>query len=583
MISLFSKETITYKKKLIFNAGVESVKAYIDAETNYSPQIQLLFSPFGLPFVPLEILGTNINQIIRSLEWTKDRNNPGGICTVTFVPDAEMIKRIVKTIDKFSGNMYSRIWGGLGVEVEDLLKPMTTCQLWIDGYHIFTGYVRGCSRSASVGQKEKDVSYTVTIEELGNIYNQNTLSLDYIIKDAMATNLIDSIYESMDLVSNLKYIPLSMGLKALVNAFKLTFFSQGVSLSDGLPMALRLRAESNPLGGISNLGITSALTTDIALFQMHSSGGGQQSFWDFMKNLVPSPWTEFYTESGGRTMATDQFGTPSLLFPGANYIVARTTPYSNPLIGIPSPATYAQTLPFELTALQMIIYGDFVIITDKMIQNKSLGFDSVDQKTIFHTYYSQTGMNAAAKGIKSVGPLNPFSSGGIKTFGPREMFETIDCTNFKSAGTVESYSEKIAKKITGLPGSITENALSNLLCVWFRNQSRFREGSVTVKGMPWARAGMYCLYLPEWDSGRVENIRDIGMYYIDTVTHSYDLSNTDVNFTTTLSLIRGTPMPMSIAQTALLLFDWELLPPESGLFDGEYAIKKAIRDAIVTL
>ena len=141
MISLFSKETITYKKKLIFNAGVESVKAYIDAETNYSPQIQLLFSPFGLPFVPLEILGTNMNQVIRSLEWTKDRNNPGGICIVNFAPDAEMIKRMVKTIDKFSGNMYSRIWGGLGVEVEDLLKPMTTCQLWIDGYHIFTGYV----------------------------------------------------------------------------------------------------------------------------------------------------------------------------------------------------------------------------------------------------------------------------------------------------------------------------------------------------------------------------------------------------------------------------------------------------------
>jgi hypothetical protein len=127
---------------------------------------------------------------------------------------------------------------------------------------------------------------------------------------------------------------------------------------------------------------------------------------------------------------------------------------------------------------------------------------------------------------------------------------------------------------------LSKNALSNLLAVWFRNQSRFREGSVTVRGLPYARPGMYCLYIPSLSNKKVENIRDIGIYYIDSLTHNYNLGNTDLNFSTTLNLIRGVPLPMSVSQTALLLFDFEVLPPMSGMFDGEYTALQAVRDII---
>jgi len=71
-------------------------------------------------------------------------------------------------------------------------------------------------------------------------------------------------------------------------------------------------------------------------------------------------------------------------------------------------------------------------------------------------------------------------------------------------------------------------------------------------------------------SGRKpENLRDIGIYYIDSLNHSYSLSNNDVQFTTTFNVIRGVPLPGTISQTALLLFDFEVLPPEGGLFDAE--------------
>jgi hypothetical protein len=106
-----------------------------------------------------------------------------------------------------------------------------------------------------------------------------------------------------------------------------------------------------------------------------------------------------------------------------------------------------------------------------------------------------------------------------------------------------------------------------------------REGTVTVKGIPYARAGMYCLYMPPFSNKKSENLRDIGMYYIDSLTHNYTLDNDSTAFTTTLNLIRGVPMPTTLAQTALLLFDFEILPPDSGIADGEHTISRATRAA----
>jgi hypothetical protein len=583
---LLTSDVLSYKKKIVFNAGAESILEYYGAKKSTSPNIQFLFSPFGLPFVPIEIAGSNVSNIIKSFSWTKDRNNPGGVGSVVFAPDANVVKEIVRIIDKYTGNSYSQIWGGIGVDLEDLFKPRTLCQLWINGYHVMTGYVQSISRTASVTNNSKDVSYTMVFSELGNIYNMNTMSMDFIVKDLMDTNLADSIHKVMDTIAELKYVPLSVGISTILNAWLTTLFAEGVRSSDGFPLSMRMLATPNPLGGIGKASLASSLTCDTSLFQMHSSGGGQQSIWGFLQNFMPSPWMEFFTESGGRTIVTGSVATlepPAVLFPGFNYVVARTVPYSNPLIGVPNPAHIWKTLGYELNVLSMIIGGDFVIITDDIIQEKTIGTDSVNQKTVFHANYTSKQASGAtdanSKGIKSTGPLNPFAAGGIKHYGLQEMFETIESTNLQSAGAAASYVERIAKKISGIPGQMfDQNALAGLLAVWFRNQSKFREGEVTVKGLPYARAGMYCLYLPT-EKGYIENIRDIAIYYIDSLTHNYSLDNTDVNFTTTLNLVRGTPMPMSFSQTALLLFDWEVLPPMSGLVDGEYTLLKALGES----
>lgn len=578
-----AKDILKFKKKIIFNAGVESTLEYNDPKKNVSPQIELLFSPFGLPFVPIEVIGTNMNSIISSLTWTKDRTNPGGVCQVEIVPDKKIIQRIVDVINKYSGNLYSKIWGELGVDLEDLFKPMTLCQLWINGYHVMTGTVRSCHRSASVSNTDKSVSYSLMIDELGNLYNMNIMSLETISQDGLLFNVIDSAKKPLELVAKVKGVPLNTGINNILTAFHTMNLAEGFSVSDGFPLSLRLISSPSPIGGIANLSIASYMTTDENIFKMSSTGGGQQSVWGFLKNMIPNPWMEFYTESGGRTIVTDAIGTvlKSVLFPGFNYVVARTVPYSNPLLGTVHPKWFIETALYELNALSMLAGGDFVIVTDDMIQDKILGFDCINQNTVFHTIYTNGGASQGPdlvdRPIKSVGPLNPFASGGIPTFGVREMFQTIDSTNLQGLGSVLSLGDRILKNIQSGNGIIAKPALSNLLAVWFRNQSRFREGTIKVKGLPYARAGMFCLYMPSLSGKKNENLRDVGIYYIDSLTHEYNLSNTDVEFTTTLNVIRGTPLPTSVAQTALLLFDFEILPPMLGLTDGEYSILKTLR------
>lgn len=572
------------QKNIVFNAGYEASLEYAEPKQTIVPEMQLIFSPFGLPFVPIEILGTNVNSIISNLQWTKDRNNPGGMLQVTIAPDEKTIKKIVDIINKFSFNLYSKIWGELGVDLEDLFKPMTLCQFWINGYHVATGTVRSCSRTSSVSNKDKQLSYSLVIEELGNIYNMGTTSLDLIVLDGMQTQIADSLKKALSVSANTKGVPVATGIQAILNAFITTNLTEYVTMSDGFPLAYRLLALANPIGGIANLSMASYMTLDSSMYEMNSAGGSQ-SVWSFMQSLIPSPWMEFFTESGGRTMVTDGFGAPSLLFPGFNYVVSRTTPYSNPLLGTVNPTYLSQTLLFDLTMIQMLIGGDFVIITDDMISDKTLGVDSINQATVFRSSYNSKANSAGVadiqdRGIKSVGPLNPFASGGIPTFGIREMKQSIDCTSLIGLTTASSYAERIAKNLLGIPGlMLSKNHLSNLLATWFRNQSRFREGTLTVKGMPYARPGMYCLYLPSISGKKVENIRDIGIYYIDSLSHSYSLENDSIGFSTTLNLIRGVPLPTSVAQTAMLLFDFEVLPPEVGIADSEYTVLKNLRKA----
>jgi hypothetical protein len=580
-IKSYTKEAAKYQKKIVFNAGIEAAKEYFDQQSAYSHKIQLLFAPYGLPWVPLEIVGTDAGKIISSFHWTKDRSNPGGMLSIEIQPDSSAIDDMVKILNKYSGNLYSKIWGALGVDLEDLFKPMTLCQLWIDGYHVMTGTIRSCHRSMRIGNKDFSNSYTISIDELGNVYTRNTLRLDTIVLEGQLLTLSDDVSKSMNLVSQIKNIPLQAGIQTLAYAFLTSVMvEQGMQFSDGLPLSVRMMATPNPIGGIANFAWAMNVFCNVQMFQIAG-----QSFWDFMKNFIPSPWMEFYTESGGRTIVTEPLGMPAVLMPGFNYIVSRSVPYSNPLIGIVNPSYWLSTVPYDLSLISMLAGGDFIIVTDDDISDKNLGFDCSNQATSFRaTYGGGAGsltVNEQDRPVKTCGPLNPFASGGVPTFGKIEMTQAINCIQLCDFDSALQWLAKSASNGMGIPGIVSKPALSNLLAVWFRNQSRFREGEITTRLMPYARAGMYLLYLPTMSNKKIENIRDIGVYYIDSVNHSMNVGDKDNTARTTFNVIRGVPLPATQAQSALLLFDFEILPPISGLWDGEYAILSGIRRALL--
>lgn len=98
--------------------------------------------------------------------------------------------------------------------------------------------------------------------------------------------------------------------------------------------------------------------------------------------------------------------------------------------------------------------------------------------------------------------------------------------------------------------------MSHLLNYWFRNAGKFNEGTIVVRGMPYARPGMYLLYLPTRND-KVDNWRDIGVYYIESISDSYSIDGAD---TTTLNVIRGIPIPISGQNLLKILYDWEIMP-----------------------
>ena len=159
-------------KKIICNAGVETMQEYLDRDKikKKSPKVNLLVSPFATPFIPLEIVSQDMGGIIQSCTWMKSRSNAGGSVQVILAGDNDSITGMGLVISK----PLEALWKSLGPDLRDIFKPMTLCQMWRDGYHVMAGYVRECRRQAQAGGAP---TYSITIDELGTLYQQNILLL----------------------------------------------------------------------------------------------------------------------------------------------------------------------------------------------------------------------------------------------------------------------------------------------------------------------------------------------------------------------------------------------------------------------
>lgn len=570
----------------MYVAGMETVKEYKDGQyvRKTAPRVRLLLNPFFPPFVPVEFVSEDYGGLIQSATWEKSRNQSHGTFVVTMAADD------AAATSNLTGWPLNSIWRAMGASLRDIFKPMSLGQLWVNGYHVMTGYVRVFRKQTSVNSR----TYSIQFDELGALYQQNIIK-QYLIDFGEELFLINSPSKLLDAGGTLfGFFPLWLAINTYVQAFLMSSLNYGLksfptpylSGSDGLPLAFRMVALPPPIGGISSTNLWQHLVTDGNLFNH-----GGSSFWDFLKSLSPEPFVEMFTESGGRTICTGKIpglselsglsavakGNPVTLpvpginvtpmLPGFNYLIMRTCPYDNPLTGISPwhPLLYNSTLG----VFDLILAGDFVIITDRDVIAKDLGVSDQQQYTVFDV--NMNGKNASggtASGSMnrpsiSSGPTLPIFPGGIRTYGPRLLETAVDSSSMQWGGTVFQSIQRFNRKFTN--GS-NIHAVSTLLNTWFRNASKFNEGTIQTRGFPYARPGMVLLYMPIHKTGEMDDPRDIGMYYIDNVSNEYKLGGAD---TTTFTVIRGTPIPNTIANLVTLLMDWEILPPGLNLFDGE--------------
>lgn len=565
------------KGKLLYNAGVEAVREYRDGAIvkKNTPSVMFLVAPFMMPFAPIEIISEDMGGLIQSYTFNKSRSAAGGQVTIEIAAD-ERTNRFFGDLLESKSPLLNDIWSKFGVDLRDIFKPMSYCQVWRDGYHVFSGYITSCIRHAKPGNS----TYTVTAEELGCILQGQILSFST-IEFGVEQCIMDSPTTILQAANRQIGLPLPTAIMAYIiayNATTLAYPGGMMRMSDGLPLSMRLIALQPPLGAISASSIYAKNVADTSIFNL----GQGQSFWDFLRGLAPEPFMEFFTESGGRTIVTGRMipRTPSQaisavssgaislasvnmtpMLPGFNYVVARTAPYDVPWIGATSwsPLIYGYTLG----VLDLLLGGDFIIVTDADIVSKSLGTSGNQQYTAFVCNYgSHGGANPGGRMTRpslARGAMNPLSSGGLRTYGFREFQASVNVLSLDWSGLTGQVIEQAERPVQ-------ISIFSTLLNYWFRNAGKFNEGIITVRGMPYARPGMYLLYLPSYNGQKVDNPRDLGIYYIDNVQDNYSIGRAD---TTTINVIRGVPIPTSAGNIMRMLFDWEILPPTPNIVDGE--------------
>jgi hypothetical protein len=564
-------------QKILYTAGVEAAKEYeYEGRVRSSaPRVKLTISAFFLPGVPLEIMGFDMGDLIMNVSYSKDKVNSFGTFNVSLVADESKYEILGR-----SGLLHT-IQKAIGPSAHDILKVRTMAKLDINGYHIMTGFLKSVRKVTTPDSKE----YVLQFWELGSVLQEDQLEF-------RNRQYIPGLQEAMFPISAaLSLIPVSTAIYTLLQMYLGATLYAGSSLSpnttfllsDGAPIAQRMIAAPAPLGCINNSTWIEHASLSAGMFD----NGSNQSLWDYIKHLAVSPFMEMFTESGGRTVVTgrisgsgkeaasvspDQISDvlskwttkatlPSMsiaaTLPGFCYIVMRSTPYDNPITGM-NPF-YPLTYSYDLGVFDLIAGGDFIIITDRDIISKDLGRSDEQQYTMFDVQFTPGGLTSWQPPVVSRGPLGGYMPGGIKSFGPKLYDVDIDFTSLRWRSIADGSAQHLYHwlPINSSGSTLTYPVMSTVAANWFRNASKYMEGTITTRAIPYARPGMMALYLPD-KNGKSDDVRELGMYYIDSLSGNYSVGKAD---TTTFNLIRGTPIPWDASTLAHILMDWEIADP----------------------
>ena len=173
----------------IYVAGIEAVKEYTSGQRikKTTPRVKLIINPFVPPFVPVEIVSTDLGGLIQTCTWQKSRSMAYGSFEVTLAADER------KGTGSLGGWPLTGLWGDLGPSMRDIFKCGMYAQVWIDGYHVMTGTLRSFRKKTEVSSR----TYTAVFDELGAILTRNILKR-YLLQYGETLRIVDSVSKILD-------------------------------------------------------------------------------------------------------------------------------------------------------------------------------------------------------------------------------------------------------------------------------------------------------------------------------------------------------------------------------------------------
>jgi len=573
-------------KKFIYNPGYETTIEYIRGEQVQveNPDIRLVVHPALIPYIPVELVGNNMSDHIQSVAIKKDRHTAAGSFVVTMDgKDSSYEEIFTKYLDVYP---IKDLLSVLDYNLDLIFKEPTMGLLWVNGYHKMTGFLKSFKKVMSAGGEEQ---YIAEFDELSALYLNEIMDTVTYIDASNQKKEISSVTKVFD-ESVLKVgLPPEIAISEYMSAFLSQHLAYGYgaysfSFSDRKLLPLRLINASPPFGGIAEY---SYVTQWYGLGSMITNGGS--SFWDWLKSNYTSTFIEMWCESGGRTRCIQKstspatlayvsailnvstatrgsslketnsllgaataalnFGNVSVTIPGTVNTIVRSTPYDNPILG---QVLFDSVVSiFGLSILDLLLAGDYVVITDDDIMSKSIGSSDVQQNTVWRVNMNGGGTASSQNSLFASfnwGPLIPIFPGGIGSFGFKQHIVSLTMISDAWVGASEELKNKNTKVLFA-------NAYTELMKIWFRNQTKFLEGTFTTRPKPYARPGDLLLYLPRAKDGLARDKYQVGVYYIDSMDENYGIDGN----TTTFSVIRGTPLPWNLSQIALLLLDWDIV------------------------
>lgn len=424
---------------------------------------------------------------------------------------------------------------GQSLNSQDLRKALaakTLVEVWINDDFICVGTVEKVSRSFSMSGGKPSRTYNVECDELGALFQKTKITDDasvlkhfQLVKEGKkkTSKSSNSTSQKPQITSKNQAGNLRAGIvrlwkqwvEAIYNDTQFQF-ADGTCLTDRLVVDMPYMSDQ----------------LWVEKLNMHLQASSGSDLWGAFQQVLSSPFHECWGTSGASwkniplnqsnllsgdeqtvSDAKDSDMKATLIEDGKYYLILRPTPYDHPdlMVDLEDKLLTAYDLP--------VIYVD-----DSMITGKDLAVSGDDMFTMYQFKPEATN---AAEGKKHHEHAAAYDYEALQKYGYRSLTKSLKGIkknkSLKNERAQDAYLSEIVNK------------LQNRMVDWYKYSDRFLAGSFTCMGNSKAQEGTILNYITD-ARGMIEDSEEMGIYYIQSFSHSYQFGQ---SFTTTYNVVRG--------------------------------------------